>query len=95
MLSACLITAYQAEADVLHRPDDPNVQQPPLHTEDSPPKHLPPNTGRAVVRMCPNCRMEWDLEAALELCTECPNTELINVEWLPGSDHNRTGFGPL
>ena len=54
----------------------------------------PPNTGREVVRMCPNRRMEWDVEAAPELCTECPNLDLITVEWLPGSDHTRTGFGP-
>ena len=74
--------------------DDQNVQRPVLHTEDDPPKQSPPNTGREVVRMCPNCRMEWDVNAAPELCTECPNTKLINVEWLPGSDHNRTGFGP-
>ena len=47
-----------------------------------------------VVRMCPNYRMEWDVESAPELCTECPNVELITMEWLPGSDHNVTGFGP-
>ena len=57
-------------------------------------KQPPPNTGREVVQMCSNCRMEWDVNAAPELCTECPNTELINLEWLPGSDHHRTGFGP-
>ena len=39
-------------------------------------------------------RMEWDVESAPELCTECPNVELITMEWLPGSDHNVTGFGP-
>ena len=55
--------------------------------EDDAPKHK-------VVRMCPNCRMEWDVEAAPELCTECPNTELITVDWLPGSDHTHTGYGP-
>ena len=26
-------------------------------------------------------------ERGPELCTECPNTELITVVWLPGSDH--------
>ena len=34
------------------------------------------------------------MEAAPELCTECPNTKLITVEWLPGSDHTHSGFGP-
>ena len=79
-----------------HMEDNPNVHQHPLHMEDmdDPPKQPPPNTGRELVRMCPNYWTDWDVEAAPELCTECPNTELINVEWLPGSNHNRTAFGP-
>ena len=85
---------------------DPNVQQPLLHMEDDPLKKPRANSGREVVQMCPNCRMEWDVEAAPELCTECPNAEPITVEWLAesqahegqswsGPDPKRGGGGAL
>ena len=70
--------------DAIAEPKTEDIQQ---AMEDDTDKH-------EVVRMCPNCRMEWDVESAPELCPECPNIELITVEWLPGSDHNVTGFGP-
>ena len=70
--------------DAIPEPKTEDIQQP---MEDDTAKH-------EVVRMCPNRQMEWDVESAPELCTECPNLELITMEWLPGSDHNVTGFGP-
>ena len=70
--------------DAIPEPKTEDIQQ---AMEDDTDKH-------EVVRMCPNCRMEWDVESAPELCPECPNVELITLEWLPGSDHNVTGFGP-
>ena len=70
--------------DAIPDPKTEDIQQ---AMEDDTDKH-------EVVRMCPNCRMEWDVESAPELCPECPNVELITLEWLPGSDHNVTGFGP-
>ena len=55
--------------DVIPEPKTEDVQQ---AMEDDTAKH-------EVVRMCPNCRMEWDVESAPELCTECPNVELITM----------------
>ena len=49
--------------DAIPEPKTEDIQQ---AMEDDTDKH-------EVVRMCPNCRMEWDVESAPELCPECPN----------------------